>query len=224
MTSVVRDVMGSEFEKLHPKVQWRFGFGAEDNVAQFGTGVMESISASKLVPAPARWIGGRRRMIPSETGVDVPFTIANYAYVDDLGRETLAFVRRFQFPGREVRLDSVMSVGSRGALDYIGSGPDMVVHTRCSADPDGGLRLVSGVPRFLAPKGSVRLPAPVSAETVGREWWDEKSQRHCIDIEVRGRLLGSLFRYTGWFTATEEACSPADLPAHVGPTRTDSRE
>ncbi|MGB3771258.1 MAG: DUF4166 domain-containing protein [Rhodococcus sp. (in: high G+C Gram-positive bacteria)] len=224
MTSVVSEVMGPEFYKLHPKVQWRFGFGAQDKVAQFGTGVMESISHSKLLPPPALWLGGKRKMVPSDSGTDIPFTIANYAYVDDLGRETLAFVRRFQFPGHEVSLDSVMVVGRRGALDYIGAGPDMVVHTTCSADADGGLRLDSGLPRFLAPRGSIKPPSLLSAETRGREWWDEQEQRHRIDIEVRGRTLGQLFRYTGWFTATQETCEITDLPDELGPGRTDPRE
>ena len=224
MASVVSEVMGSEFEKLHPKVQWRFGFGADDHVAQFGTGVMETITHSPLLPPPALWLGGKRRMVPSDSGENIPFTIANYAYTDELGRPTLAFVRRFQFPGHEVALDSVMVVGSRGALDYIGAGPDMVVHTQCSADADGGLRLDSGLPRFLAPRGSIKPPGLLSAETIGREWWDEEQQRHRIDIEVRGRTLGRLFRYTGWFTATQETCLPTDLPAELGPGRTDPRE
>ncbi|MGU3432023.1 DUF4166 domain-containing protein [Actinomycetes bacterium M1A6_2h] len=222
--SVVRSVMGAEFDLLHPKEQWRFGFSSSDNVAQFGTGVMESIGHSKLVPPPALWLGGKRNMVPSAQGENIPFTIANYAYVDDLGRETLAFVRRFHFPGHEVSLDSVMVLGTKGALDYIGAGPDMVVHTQCSADSEGGLRLYSGPPRFLAPRGSIKPPTLLSAETFGREWWDESTSRHCIDIEVRGRAMGTLFRYSGWFTATQEPCAPGDLPTGIGPNRVEPRE
>lgn len=225
MPSVVSAVMGPEFDRLHPKVQWRFGFGSDDHVAQFGTGVMERIEHSRLLPPPALWLGGARRMVPSSAGENIPFTIANYAYVDELGRETLAFVRRFQFPGREVSLDSVMVRDPEGdALDYIGAGPDMVVSTSCAADEEGGLRLTSGTPRFLAPRGSIKPPALLSAETFGREWWDEKEGRHRIDIEVRGRTLGRLFHYSGWFTAVQENCAPENLPASIGPNRVDPRK
>ena len=174
MTSVVRAALGPAFEDLHPKVQWRFGLSSADSACQFGVGVMEEMTHSALVPPPVLWLGGRRGLFPAGKATDVPFTVANYAYVDDIGRETLSFVRRFSFVGKAQGMNSVMVTPARTsgrsapasdvALDYLGYHSDMVVQTRCSVEPDGVLLLESGAPRVLG----VRIPQIASALTTAR--------------------------------------------------------
>jgi hypothetical protein len=227
MTSVVAEVLGSDFARLHPKVQWRFGLQSSDHLAQFGVGVMEEMTHSRLVPPPLLWAGRKRGLFPAGVGKDVPFTIANYAYVDELGRETMSFVRRFAFAGRPQGMNSVMVSSAESdayALDYLGFSSDMVVHTRCEVDADGGLVLESEVPRFLLGPLAPKLPKPASAVTIGREWWDAAEERHRIEIEVKSPLLGQLFLYRGWFTAEERPCPPADIPADARPRSVESRE
>lgn len=227
MTSVVQQALGERFTDLHPKVQWRFGLSAADDKCQFGVGVMEEMTHSRLVPPPVLWLGGKRGLFPAGKGAGVPFTIANYAYTDERGRETLAFVRRFQFVGKPQGMNSVMvtpASGSGDALDYLGFSPDMVVHTRCDVDESGGLVLVSGPPRFLLGRFGPTPPQFASALTTGREWWDESEGRHRIEIEVTSPVIGRLFFYRGWFTAEERPCSRADIPVEATPARTESRE
>ncbi len=225
MTSIVRNVMGASFENLHPKVQWRFGLSSEDGRAQMGVGVMEEMTHSALVPPPILWLGGRRGLFPAGKGRDVPFTVANYAYVDDIGRETLSFVRRFSFVSKPQGMNSVMVTPARTkqaefALDYLGYRSDMIVETRCSAEPDGGLLLESGTPKVLG----VRIPQLASAVTTAREWWDEDEQRHRIRIDVTSPVLGNLFHYRGWFTAEERPCAASDIPKDAKPTKLVERE
>lgn len=218
MTSIVRRLLGSSFDDLHPKVQWRFGLSSDDGLSQTGVGVMEQMTHSKLVPPPVLWVGGRRGLFPAGKAENVPFTIANYAYVDDLGRETLAFVRKFSFVGKPQGMNSVMVMPAKSppdhALDYLGYHSDMVVRTECSVDDDGGLTLVSGAPRVRG----VRTPTFASAVTSAREWWDEEEERHRIQIDVTSPVLGSLFHYHGYFTAEEHPCAPADIPAEAHPS------
>ncbi|MGA9869550.1 MAG: DUF4166 domain-containing protein, partial [Rhodococcus sp. (in: high G+C Gram-positive bacteria)] len=184
MTSIVRTILGSAFDDLHPKVQWRFGLSSEDQRCQEGVGVMEEMTHSALVPPPILWLGGRRGLFPARKANDVPFTVANYAYVDAIGRETLSFVRRFSFVGKPQGMNSVMATPARSpadhALDYLGIHSDMVVHTRCKVDAEGGLILESGAPRVRG----VKIPQLASALTTAREWWDDEEQRHRIQIDV----------------------------------------
>lgn len=223
MTSVVRTALGDAFGDLHPEVQWRFGLSADDEKCQVGVGVMEEMTHSLLVPPPLLWLGARRGLFPGGKGVDVPFTIVNYAYTDDLGRETMSFVRRFSFVGTEQGMNSVMVTPSAPnpgvALDYLGYRSDMVVHTTCRVD-DGGLVLESGPPRVLG----VQTPRFASARTVGREWWDSSEQRHRIQIDVTSPLLGRLFHYRGWFTADERSCPAGEIPPEAKPARLERRE
>ena len=40
MTSIYRQALGDEFDRLHPKMQRRFGFSSADATCQIGSGVM----------------------------------------------------------------------------------------------------------------------------------------------------------------------------------------
>ncbi|KAA0024325.1 DUF4166 domain-containing protein [Antrihabitans cavernicola] len=224
MTSVVAGSLGSDFSLLHPKVAWRFGFSSADDVCQIGTGVMEEISATRLLPAPVLRIGARRGLFPPGVGANVPFTIANYAYRDTLGREVLAFGRRFAFPGRTGILNSLMVTGTDSALDYLGNKPDMVVHTSCSVGEDGALLLHSDPPRVLTWPFTIRAPAVMSAITEAREGWDETNQRHTIEVSVRSPAMGELLSYRGWFTAVAKPCTREEIPAELIPAHIESRE
>ncbi|MEQ8837309.1 MAG: hypothetical protein RID07_10940 [Lacipirellulaceae bacterium] len=39
MTSIYQEVLGSDFERLHPQIQKRFGFSSADGIASIGTGI-----------------------------------------------------------------------------------------------------------------------------------------------------------------------------------------
>ena len=82
MPSIYERALGSDFEKLHPKIQQRFGFGSEDGVAAIGSGVMEEIWRGRIYTVPFLYLGAWRRIMFPETGRDIPFTIENYAYRD----------------------------------------------------------------------------------------------------------------------------------------------
>ncbi len=58
VTSIYREALGAEFDRLHPKMQWRFGFSSADGVCQVGQGVMEEVWRGRFfTPAlpPARF-------------------------------------------------------------------------------------------------------------------------------------------------------------------------
>lgn len=165
--------------------------------------------------------------MPSRTGENIAFTLENYAYIDGAGRETMAFLRTFEFPNRKfAEVDSTM-VGSRfesTVIDYLGSAPDMSVRTHCWVDSDGALRMKSRAPRFLVRPLAPRLPVLASATTAAREWWDEENQRHCIEVDVRNPVLGRLLYYRGWFTAVAKPCPATTIPDRAYPSRLITRE
>ena len=95
MISIYRQVLGSDFQKLHPQIQRRFGFHSGSGVAAVGTGVMDEIWHGAPYTLPFLYVGTWRSIMFPEQGRNVPFTIQNYAYRDPLGRETVAWVRSF---------------------------------------------------------------------------------------------------------------------------------
>src|SRR5579862_4907383 len=96
MASIYQTAMGSDFARLHPQIQRRFGFGSSDGVAALGRGVMSRLWHGRPYTLPFLYVGTWRRIMFPEHGRDVPFTIENYAYRDSLGRETVTWLRTFQ--------------------------------------------------------------------------------------------------------------------------------
>ena len=77
MPSIYQRALGSDFEKLHPKIQERFGFNSEDRIASIGSGVMDEIWRGRFYTVPFLYLGTWRRIMFPECGEDIPFTIEN---------------------------------------------------------------------------------------------------------------------------------------------------
>ena len=43
MSSIYQKVLGSDFSKLHPNIQKRFGFSSSDGIAAIGRGTMDKV-------------------------------------------------------------------------------------------------------------------------------------------------------------------------------------
>ena len=149
MISIYQRALGSDFSRLHPEIQRRFGFSSADGVACIGRGVMDEIWKGRFYTVPFLYVGTWRRIMFPETGRNIPFTIENYAFVDQFGRETVTWIRTFQ-SRRTRRFDAYMiySEAHRRIVDYLGSHEHLAVDIDLSVDEKGGLRLRSGAQRF----------------------------------------------------------------------------
>ena len=223
MTSIYRRVLGSDFDRLHPQIQRRFGFSSADNIAAVGRGVMEEIWKGRFYTEPFLYVGTWRRIMFPETGRNVPFTIENHAFVDQFGRETMSWIRTFQ-SRRTRRFDAYMIFSEkRGCIvDYLGSHEHLAVDIDLSVDHEGGLRLRSGAQRFYEGPLGFTFPMLFSGIAEVREWYDEQAQRFRIVVDVRNKTWGPLFGYRGSFDV--EWVKTAAVPSHVLPRRQERRE
>jgi hypothetical protein len=73
MTSIYQRVLQSDFERLHPMIQERFGLDSEKGVAAIGTGVMEEVWRGRFYTVPFLYFGTLRNIMFPETGKNVPF-------------------------------------------------------------------------------------------------------------------------------------------------------
>lgn len=225
MTSIYQAVLGSDFQKLHPQVQRRFGFSSEDGVASVGRGVMERLWHGAPYTLPFLWVGAWRRIMFPEQGRDVPFTIENYAYRDERGRETVTWIRTFQ-TRRPRRFDAYMihSATRRRVVDYLGTHQHLAVDLDLSVDERGGLRLRSGEQRFYEGPLAFRFPLAISGVADVCEWFDDAAGRFRIDVNVTNPVWGPLFGYSGWFEAEWRPTTASDVPVSVKPRRVEARE
>jgi hypothetical protein len=225
MTSIFRRALGSDFERLHPCIQRRFGFDSTDGVASIGTGVMDEVWRGGFWNVPFLYVGAWRRIMFPEVGRNIPFTIENYAFRDDFGRETVSLIRTFDSTRRR-RFDAYMIYSEqRGRIvDYLGSHEHLAVDLDLSVDPDGGLRIRSGDQRFYEGLIGLRFPHVFSGRADVREWYDDEVGRFRISVDVRNRRWGRLFGYSGSFDAEWPAVVAGAVPSHILPLRQERRE
>ena len=225
MTSIFRRALGSDFEQLHPCIQRRFGFDSTDGVASIGSGVMDEVWRGRFWTVPFLYVGAWRRIMFPEVGRNIPFTIENYGFRDDFGRETMSLIRTFDSTKRR-RFDAYMIYSEeRGRIvDYLGSHEHLAVDLDLSVDPDGGLRIRSGDQRFYEGLIGVRFPHLFSGRAEVREWYDDEVGRFRISVDVRNRQWGRLFGYSGAFDVEWPTVLPGAVPAHILPVLQERRE
>lgn len=226
MTSIYRTALGPDFERLHPRIRERFGFDSFDRTAAIGRGVMEEIWHGPVYTLPFLAVGMWRHIMFPCSGRDVPFRIENYAYVDRFGRETVTWIRTFEFPRGPLRFDATMiySRARRKIVDYLGTHQHLAVDIELGVAPGGGLALKSGDQRFYEGPVGFRFPMLFSGVARVREWYDDREARYRIEVIVGNRAWGPLFGYRGWFDVTWSPCGPDAIPAHVRPVREECRE
>ena len=226
MRSIYAQALGDEFERLHPKMRWRFGFSSIDERCQIGTGVMDEVWRGPWWTLPFLLLGSTRRVLFPSRGSAVPFTIANYAYVDRFGRETVTWSRRFHFPRRVRAFDATMVHSKRRdtIVDYLGTHQHLAVDLQCTVDDAGGMCIRTGEQRFYEGPLAFRFPLVLSGVATVREWWDDAADCFRIEVHVANKILGPLFGYRGSFTVEERDCPTRKIPSDVLPRREEPRE
>jgi hypothetical protein len=225
MTSIYQRALGSDFNRLHPEIQRRFGFSSADRIASIGRGTMDQVWKGRFYTIPFLYVGTWRRIMFPETGSNIPFTIENYAFVDQFGRETVSWIRTFR-SRRTRRFDAYMiySEDQGRIIDYLGSHEHLAVDIHLSVDDEGGLRLRSGAQRFYEGLIGFRFPMAFSGVADVREWYDDKIGRFRICVSVQNTVWGPLFGYSGSFDVEWRTVEGNDIPGHILPQRQERRE
>lgn len=227
MTNIYQRALGSEFERLHPRMQERFGVSTGDNVAQIGRGVMDEIWHGRFYTLPFLAFGTWRRIMFPSSGSNVPFTVENYVYSDSFGRETVSWTRTFDFLRRTRRFDAYMIWSEqRGCIvDYLGTHEHLAVDIQLSVDDEtGGLRLRSGEQRFYERRVGFRFPMAFAGYADVHEWFDEALGRFRIEVAVTNPRWGRLFGYRGSFEVERVSTKSELVPSRIKPRREELRE
>src|SRR5713226_7859905 len=221
MKSIYEQALGEKFKLLHPRIQERFGFGSRDNVACIGTGTMDEIWHGPFYTMPFLYVGSWRRIMFPEQGKSIPFTIKNYAYVDQHGRETVTWIRTFETAvSRRFDAYMIFSRQRNCIIDYLGTHQHLAVDIELSVDSEGGLRLRSGAQRFYEGLIGCTFPMLFSGVADVREWYDDEARCFRIEVVVQNRTWGRLFGYTGHFQVEWRPVT-GDVPKELLPQRTE---
>ncbi len=224
-SSIYKEVLGDEFQRLHPKIQERFGFDSPARKRAIGRGIMDRVWRGRFYTIPFLAVGAWRNIMFPEAGENVPFIIENWAYVDSFGRETVSELRTFKL-GRQRRFDGYMvrdPVRNR-VVDYLGTHQHLAVDLDLSVSAVGGLCIVSGRQRFFAGPLAFNYPMAFSGRAVVHVWFDEAIRRYRIEVEVKNKQWGPLFGYAGSFDVEWVEADPTHIPKEVKPRREERRQ
>jgi hypothetical protein len=225
MRSIYEQALGDSFQRLHPRIQERFGFSSEDGRASIGRGVMNKLWRGKFFTLPFLYVGSWRRIMFPEHGSDIAFTIRNYAYLDPFGRETVTWIRHFET--RHPRRFDAYMIYSRQRdciVDYLGTHQHLAVDLQLSVDRRGGLCLVSGEQRFYEGPVGFKFPNTFTGIASVCEWFDDSDKQFHIEVNVRNEMWGPLFGYSGSFTTEWVDTRDCEIPAELIPRRYERRE
>jgi hypothetical protein len=188
MSSIYQQALGSDFSRLHPQIQRRFGFSSGDRIAAIGRGVMDEIWRGPFFTVPFLYLGTGRRIMFPEVGKNIPFTIENYAFVDHFGRETVTWIRTFDST-RQRRFDAYMIYSKQRncIVDYLGSHEHLAVDIDLEVDEQGGLCIRSSAQRFYEGPIAFTFPMLFSGVAEVREWYDDAKSYFRINVDVRNR-------------------------------------
>jgi hypothetical protein len=222
VTSIFERALGSDFHRLSPMMQKRFGVGLDPGYACVGSGTMSRIRRGPWWIVPFLHIGKLRNILIPTVGTNVPFTIENYPYLDPFERETITFVREYRVNGRPHRFDATMILSEGRVLDYLGTHQHLAVDLDLRVEDDGSLHLTSGAQRFYEGRFiGFRFPMLFSGRAELRESYDETAQIYRVAMQVRNPVFGFLFGYEGEFTC--EFLPADDAPTRLKPRRHELR-
>jgi hypothetical protein len=115
---------------------------------------MYKVWFNKFVTFPFLFMGTWRNILFPQGDTNIPFTIENYAYKDQFGRETVTWIRTYQFLTKKRRFDATMIYRQQRniVIDYLGTHQHLAVDITIEAGDNGGLVLRSGEQRFYEKK------------------------------------------------------------------------
>ncbi|MFG6147192.1 DUF4166 domain-containing protein [Halobacillus sp. B23F22_1] len=193
MKSIFHRALGDKFHDLHPELQKKFGMTSSQKVMILGQGRMTEIRGTPLWLRPFLNIGAKDHLIFAERGKDVPFTLENYSYVDEQGKEAISYVRRFFFPYAIRGFDAAMHYDEekQAIVDSLGKTASITSVLDVDVSKEGGLLLQS---REMNVKNKWTFSAPTTSLY---EHYDEEEEAYRVHVHVEHPWFGTLIMYEG---------------------------
>ncbi|MFC7062512.1 DUF4166 domain-containing protein [Halobacillus seohaensis] len=193
MKSIFQQALGEKFNQLHPEIQKKFGISSQDKIMILGQGRMTEIRGTPLLLRPFLHIGSKDHLIFAERGKNIPFTLENYAYADEQGREVISYIRRFFFPYAIRGLDAAMYYDEEKQMivDELGKSASLSSVLDVDVTKEGGILIHS---HEMNVKNSYKINGPLTSLY---EHYDEQEQAFRIHVHVEHPILGTILMYEG---------------------------
>lgn len=201
MTSPYRAALGGIIDALHPRLRAYFDEIPPGHVGR-GSGVFDVVGARNPLLWPFLELLEREGVAVARFGRRIRFEVENRP-----GHGASVHARRtMHFTGLDwVMVDAIAAVpgasarGHRMLVDDLGT--TRRIRAAFSATTDRGALLLTST-RIGVRLGRARLtiPRPCAPVVTLEERFDDDRDAQHVDVRIRVPLLGTVYRYAGWFT------------------------
>ncbi|MFD2043881.1 DUF4166 domain-containing protein [Ornithinibacillus salinisoli] len=197
--SIYRQVLGENYNKLHPMLQRRYAF---ENATPFmAKGVMKNVYSGPRWLYPLFILGTKWDVLFPEYGQNIPFQIKNTPLKSRGDEEQVLWEREFIFGKKKRYFNALMSLDEKRNVikDYFGEPPVFYSDLALIVTEYGGLIIESKKQRIVLGKLEIPLPKLLQGKAIIKEEFDEEKGIYFISVTVNNPLIGRLFGYEGEF-------------------------
>jgi len=200
---IYKEILGEDFNRLHPKLQDRYSIAL--NKPFHGRGTMLSITNGKSWLKPILKLAVRWKFLFPEEGSNIPFTIRNTAKQLPNGEQEIYWERTFYFQHVTRQFNAFMTIDAKRMLvkDYLGEPNLIYSDLNFSVTPEGNLQIQSGAQRLLFGKWEIPIPNLLEGKVAVLEGYDDINDLYTIQVNIRNPILGRVMAYEGRFMSEQ---------------------
>ncbi|MER1985059.1 MAG: DUF4166 domain-containing protein [Solibacillus sp.] len=190
-------LLGTQFKKLHPKLQHRYTLPL--NEPFYAEGVMHKIEQGIVLFKPFFHLTTHLEFLFPEAGENIPFTLKNTYIINEQGEHLITFERKFYFEHITRSFYSAMHIDleHNRALDTFGK-PALVSTTLgFKVTQDGSLITKSGAQNMIVPYAKIPLPSMLSTRGQSVDGYDEERDAFTIEVTNYNPVVGRIVNYLG---------------------------
>ncbi|TYS67751.1 DUF4166 domain-containing protein [Sutcliffiella horikoshii] len=199
--TIYQELLGEDFQRLHPKLQDRYALPIGKPF--YGVGTMVKVKTGSPWLKPFLILSARWQFLFPESGKDVPFTIKNTSRSLPSGKTEIYWERTFHFEKISRNFNAYMTIDPKRKVvkDYLGEPHLFYSDLKMSVTREGRMRIRSGSQRFLAGKREIPIPRLLEGVVTVEEGYHDAREVYTIQVEIRNRMVGRVMAYEGEFKA-----------------------
>lgn len=197
--SIYEQLIGEDFNQLHPKIQARYS--KPPGTPFVAEGVMHQIMTGAKWMSPLYKAASRFQFLLPEGGENIPFKIRSVLEVLPNGEAVERWERAFYFQDKTHHFKSFMTVDHTHTIakDHFGDPNLANSELHFSVTKEGRLIIRTGA-QYMA-IGNVNIPLPRNMQGIGlvEEGYDDVKGTHTIHLSIHNPIFGQLMAYSGEF-------------------------
>jgi hypothetical protein len=199
--TIYKDLLGKDFQKLHPKLQERYALPTGQPF--HGTGTMSEIETGSSWLKPFLLVAARRKFLFPESGKDIPFIIKNSSRTLPNGETEIYWERSFCFEKVLRHFNAFMTIDAKRGLvkDYLGEPSLFYSDLNLAVTPDGRMSIRSGSQRVIIGNLEIPIPPLLRGVVTVEEGYDDVRGTFTIKVDIQNKIIGRVMTYEGEFNA-----------------------